>query len=269
MRAAVLGSPVTHSLSPVLHRAAYRLLGLDWTYDAVEVDETTLAAFLAELGPEWAGLSLTMPLKAAVLPLLDEVEPLGAAVGAVNTVVLRDGRRLGSNTDVPGLAAALSEHGLDAAGLGLLDRVVVLGSGATARSAVAALAGAREIVVVARRPDAFAAPGGASVRLAGWDRLAAEMSAPLVVSTVPTGGSDALAAAVPDAPGLLFDVVYDPWPTALARRWQDRGGDVLGGLDLLVHQAALQVLAMTGSTAAPADLVRVMRTAGRAELATR
>jgi shikimate dehydrogenase len=269
VRAAVLGSPVAHSLSPALHRAAYRLLGLDWTYDAVEVDEAGLAGFLATIGPEWAGLSLTMPLKAAVLPLLDDVEPLARTVGAVNTVVLRDGRRFGSNTDVPGLSAALAERGLDAAALASLRRVVVLGSGATARSAVAALAGAREIVVVARRPEAFVAPGGASVLLVGWDRLAAELSAPLVVSTVPTGASEALAEAVPDEPGLLFDVVYDPWPTPLARRWLDGSGSVLGGLDLLVHQAALQVRAMTGSTVATDELLRVMRTAGRAELATR
>jgi hypothetical protein len=105
----VLGRPIAHSLSPSLHRAAYAALGLDWRYDAVDVGEPELPGFLDALGSEWAGLSLTMPLKTAVLPLLDEVSALARDVAAANTVLLRDGRRHGDNTDVPGIVAALAE----------------------------------------------------------------------------------------------------------------------------------------------------------------
>ncbi|WP_461029536.1 shikimate dehydrogenase family protein, partial [Streptomyces sparsus] len=136
-RAAVLGSPIAHSLSPVLHRAAYRELGLtDWTYDRFEVDEAGIGPFLADLDGSWAGLSLTMPLKRAVIPLLDEVSDTASAVEAVNTVVFTDdGRRRGDNTDVPGMLAALRERGVER-----VDRATVLGAGATASSALAALA---------------------------------------------------------------------------------------------------------------------------------
>ncbi|WP_420906898.1 shikimate dehydrogenase family protein, partial [Streptomyces prasinus] len=135
-RAAVLGSPIAHSLSPVLHRTAYAELGLEsWTYDRFDVDETALPGFFEKLGPEWAGLSLTMPLKRVVVPLLDEVSETAASVEAVNTVVFaEDGRKTGDNTDIPGMVAALREHGIDK-----VDTAAILGAGATASSALAAL----------------------------------------------------------------------------------------------------------------------------------
>ena len=112
MKAAVLGSPVRHSLSPVLHRAAYAALGLTgWTYEAIECDAARLAGQIRACGPEWAGLSLTMPLKQAVLPLLDSAEPLVTQVAGANTVVFADGARRGFNTDVPGIMMALTEAG--------------------------------------------------------------------------------------------------------------------------------------------------------------
>ena len=136
-RAAVLGSPIAHSLSPELHRAAYAELGLTgWTYDRFEVDEAALPGFLAELPPgDWAGLSLTMPLKRAVMPLLDEISATAASVEAVNTVVFESsGRRVGDNTDIPGMVAALRERGVER-----VEHAAVLGAGATAASALAAL----------------------------------------------------------------------------------------------------------------------------------
>ena len=148
-RAAVLGSPIAHSLSPALHRAAYRELGLaGWTYDAIECDEEGLPALLDSLGPDWAGLSLTMPLKRAVLPLLDETEPLAAEVGAANTVILAGGQRRGFNTDVSGIVTALRQAGVTSTD----GNVLVIGSGATACSALAALreTGADEVTVAAR-----------------------------------------------------------------------------------------------------------------------
>jgi shikimate dehydrogenase len=270
-RAAVLGSPIAHSLSPVLHRAAYEELGLTgWSYDRFEVDEAALPGFLAELGPEWAGLSLTMPLKRAVIPLLDEISETAASVEAVNTVVFTDdGRSVGDNTDIPGMVAALRERGIEQ-----VDSAAILGAGATASSALAALARICTGEVVAYvRGEARAAEMrewgerlDIEVRTAQWSDAERALHAPLVIATTPAGATDALAAAVPERPATLFDVLYDPWPTPLAARWSMYGGAVVSGLDLLVHQAVLQVEQMTGRTPAPLE---VMRKAGERALAAR
>lgn len=270
-RAAVLGSPIAHSLSPVLHRAAYAELGLDdWVYERHEVAGDGIADFLAGLGPEWAGLSLTMPLKRAVIPELDTVSDTAASVEAVNTVVFTaDGRRAGDNTDIPGIVAALAERGVTA-----VDGAAVLGAGATASSALAALSQVCTGPVTAYvRSEERAAEMrgwgerlGVDVRTAGWERAAEAFAAPLVVATTPAGATDALAGEVPEHPGTLFDVLYEPWPTPLAAAWSGRGGRVVGGLDLLVHQAALQVEQMTGRAPAP---LAAMRKAGEQALAAR
>lgn len=268
-RAAVLGSPIAHSLSPVLHRAAYEALGMSgWRYEAVEVDQDGLAGFLDGLGPQWAGLSLTMPLKAAVLPLLDAAAPLVEVVGAANTVLLRDGLRVGDNTDVPGLAAALAQ-----AGVGRVDSAVVLGGGATARSAVAALAGVTgQVRAYLRDPGrggelaAVAERVGVALGVRPWDRAVADLHAPLVVNTTPAGAADALAAGVPSRPGVLFEVLYHPWPTPLAHAWTQRGGQVIDGVALLVHQAVLQVELMTGAAVDRTALASRLRTAAHAAL---
>ncbi|MCA6093100.1 shikimate dehydrogenase [Streptomyces sp. SCA3-4] len=270
-RAAVLGSPIAHSLSPVLHRAAYAELGLgEWTYDRFEVDEAALPAFLDGLDASWAGLSLTMPLKRAVIPLLDSVSATARSVEAVNTVVLTDdGRRLGDNTDIPGIEAALRERGVET-----VDSAAVLGAGATASSALAALARicTGEVTAYVRSAERAAEMRqwgerlGVAVRTADWSRAAEALAAPLAIATTPAGATDALADAVPEHPGTLFDVLYEPWPTPLAAAWARRGGTVLGGLDLLVHQAVLQVEQMTGRAPAP---LAAMRAAGEAALAAR
>ncbi|MGW0838334.1 shikimate dehydrogenase [Streptomyces prunicolor] len=270
-RAAVLGSPIAHSLSPVLHRAAYEELGLDnWSYDRFDVDEAGLPGFFKDLGPEWAGLSLTMPLKRAVMPLLDEISETAASVDAVNTVVFtEDGRRVGDNTDIPGMVAALREHGIEQ-----VDSAAILGAGATASSALAALSRVCTGEVVAYvRSEARAAEMrewgerlDVEVRTADWSDAAEGLRAPLVFATTPAGTTDVLSSAVPERPATLFDVLYDPWPTDLAARWSGYGGAVVSGLDLLVHQAVLQVEQMTGCRPAPVD---VMRRAGEKALADR
>ncbi|MEU3843541.1 shikimate dehydrogenase [Streptomyces sp. NPDC028635] len=270
-RAAVLGSPIAHSLSPVLHRAAYAELGLHgWSYDRFEVDEAGLPGFLGTLGAEWAGLSLTMPLKRAVIPLLDEISETASSVEAVNTVVLtEDGRRVGDNTDIPGMVAALREHGIEE-----VDTAAVLGAGATASSALAALSRvcSGEVVVYVRSETRAAEMRrwgerlDVEVRTADWADAAEALRAPLVVATTPAGTTDALAASVPERPATLFDVLYDPWPTELAARWSMFGGAVVSGLDLLVHQAVLQVEQMTGHAPAPLE---AMRRAGEKALAER
>jgi shikimate dehydrogenase len=266
-RAAVLGHPVDHSLSPVLHRAAYAALGLeDWSYEQRDVTEEQLPGVIAALDDTWAGLSLTMPLKQVVLPLLDHVDPLGRAVGAVNTVLIQGagaGRLLvGANTDVHGMVAALREAIGDGVPRG---PAVVLGAGATAASALAALGelGFRRPTVLARSPGRAgavvrAAHGlGVEPQVVRWDRgLATVAGAGVVVSTVPAGAADALAAelartATKDRPdgAVLLDVVYSPWPTPLAAQWAGSGGTVAPGWAMLLHQAAEQVRLMTGRDA--------------------
>lgn len=305
-----MGSPIAHSLSPVLHTAAYDALGLTgWTYRALECDGAALPVVLRELDEQGlAGVSLTMPLKRAVLPLLARTERLAADVGAANTVLFGGvlGEWWGANTDVPGMVAAIrrvapsahpagSGSGSDAGsvpGAGSGPGAVVLGGGATAASAIAAMGALRigSVLVVARRPDVAAAalvPLGAAfgvdVSVTGWtDDSRANWTAPLVVSTVPAGAADGLAAgladrlaagpaagmaaAVGDTTGrVLFDVVYSPWPTALAAAWQSGGGQVIGGLELLVEQAAHQVTLMTGRE----PPLAAMRAAGERALADR
>lgn len=272
MQAAVLGSPIAHSLSPVLHRAAYQALGLaSWRYEAIECDEAGLAATLAGCGPEWAGLSLTMPLKRAVLPLLDSAEPLVAEVGAANTVIFAAGARHGHNTDVPGMIRAMTAAGVSGTG-----SVLIIGAGATACSALAALrgVGAREATVAVRDPNRSAelisAAGriGVTVRLVGFDLEAASGSWNLLIATVPAGAADACAERILRAelvPEAVLDVVYHPSPTRLVAAAQRAGSVVVGGFELLLHQAARQVELMTARAAPTA----AMRRAGLAELQRR
>jgi shikimate dehydrogenase len=270
-RAAVLGSPIAHSLSPVLHTAAYAALGLDdWTYTAIECDEARLPGLIASCDAPWAGLSLTMPLKRAVLPLLDRTEPLALEVGGANTVVFADGRRHGYNTDVPGMVAALAEAGVTApAG------ATILGAGATACAALAALrAVGLAAVVVQARDQARAGDLLAAARRLG---LAVDLrpfgsevrDGDLLVSTVPAGAADFYTERAGDPrarPSAVLDVVYSPWPTPLATAAEKSGAIVVSGFDLLLHQAARQVELMTGRRPAP---LPPMRAAGQAELTRR
>jgi shikimate dehydrogenase len=261
----VLGSPIAHSLSPTLHNAAYLALGLTWwRYEAVECDEARLPAFLDSCGPDWVGLSLTMPLKRSVLPLLDRADPLVTEVGGANTVLFAAAQRLGYNTDVPGMVRALAAHGITT------GPAVILGGGATACAALAALRdlGEQSATVAARDLTRVGEVRNAAQRLGmnvefrpfEPDSLAG-MS--LVISTVPAGAADCLAkAAVLGGVVAVFDVVYRPWPTALATAASRAGATVIGGLDLLVQQAAIQVEIMTGR---PAPLAEMHR-AGLAEL---
>jgi len=271
----VLGSPVSHSLSPALHKAAYLALGLTWwRYEAIECDEARLPAFLDSCGPDWAGLSLTMPLKRAVLPLLDRAEPLVTAVGAANTVLLAAEQRLGYNTDVPGMVRALAEH--PAAGhLAEPDRpALILGGGATACAALAALRdlGQERATVAVRDPARTAELRAAAGRLAiavdvrplGEPALA---DARLVISTLPGSAADVVADVLDQlvrAPQVVFDVVYHPWPTRLAAAAARVGATVIGGFELLLRQAARQVELMTGR---PAPMEQ-MRLAGLQALQT-
>ncbi|GAA3210160.1 shikimate dehydrogenase [Actinocorallia longicatena] len=266
-RAAVLGSPIAHSLSPVLHRSAYAAMGLEgWSYEAHECAEDGLAAFLER---DWAGLSLTMPLKRTALALAAESSELAVRVGGANTLVRRDGRWVADNTDVYGIVTALGE-----AGVGSLDRLVVLGGGATAASALAgaALLGAREATLVVRNPGRAGETAevgercGLDVRVEPLGELGSLLKTQLVVSTLPGDGAGTYAEMVAEAGVPVFDVVYAPWPTSLARAVLAGGGTVVNGFAMLLHQAVRQVEMMTGRTDVP---VEAMRTAGEAELIRR
>lgn len=276
--AAVIGSPIAHSLSPVIHRAAWERLGLagDWEYRSAEVDRGGLGAFIAGLDPQCRGLSVTMPCKQAVMQLMDVVDPLAAAVGAVNTVVPGAGVLTGFNTDVHGITTAIAEARA-ARGLGPARSACVLGARATASSALAALdaLGVTRTTVVARR---FSGPGSvvaAAARMGvGIDqvligdtaRAGAALAADIVVSTLPAGAADPLAALVrPGGHQCLLDVVYAPRDTALRRAFEAGGAVIAEGTEMLIHQGAQQVRLMTGRD----PDTGVMRAALEAEVASR
>ncbi len=270
MRCAVLGDPIEHSLSPALHRAAYVALDLDWTYDARRVPGGGLADFLRGLDDEWRGLSLTMPLKREAMPLLTSRDVWADLAGAANTLLLDADGIHGLNTDVPGAVAALRE-----ATAASFDRAVVLGGGATATSVLLALAelGCGSAVLAVRDPGRVTQTLEAVRRHARPPRLETvpiddltTVDADVVVSTVPAEAqSAAVLAAVAEVP-VVFDVVYDPWPTPLAAAARAEGRVLVGGLDLLLWQAVDQVRAMTGRFDVP---VAAMRAAGEAGLAER
>ena len=268
-RCAVLGSPIAHSLSPVLHEAAYAELGLTgWSYGRAQVGAGGLAPFVESLDASWRGLSLTMPLKVEVLALpgVQVVSADARLTGVANTLLLDGASREVHNTDVDGLVWALDRALDDGVGA-----ATVLGSGATARSALVALArlGAAQVQVLARDPAKahalrpLAETLGLTLHVLPWGGSAPD--ADVLVSTVTAGALDGWVEQVADSAEVVFDVVYDPWPTTLAAAADRAGARLVDGLDLLVGQAVLQVALMTGRRPSP----EALRAAGDAALAAR
>lgn len=242
-RLAVLGSPISHSRSPAIHRAAYEVLGLDWSYESADVAGDSLADYIGSRDASWRGLSLTMPLKRDILPLLETRDPLVDRVGGANTVLFGDDGLRGFNTDVQGVIAALQEHGITH-----VERVHILGGGATAASVIVALEqlGLRHALVSVRAPERSAdlrdlgEQNGVTVDVSGFGASAG--GADLLVNTIP-GRAEV---EFDDAPLLAsrtpyFEVAYDPWPSPRAARWDAAGLALISGLDLLIHQAVGQV----------------------------
>ncbi len=267
MRAAVLGRPVSHSLSPILHRAAYAALGLtDWTYDALDIGAEDLPVLLAGLGEEWRGFSVTMPCKQAAVDAADLVEPLPRLLHAANTLVRTDAGWRAENTDVAGIGMALQLAGVDSVGA-----ATIIGAGGTATAAAVAVSslGAEHVDVVVRDP----ARAGEVTRVLDVLGVAstvtpfpnAVLDAPLVVSTVPVDAQPVVVALPWRAEHTVLDVLYAPWPTPLAQRVTAAGGTVAGGLDVLFWQATLQVELMTGQPAP----IAAMRSALDAAVAAR
>jgi len=257
VKAAVLGSPIAHSLSPLLHRSGYASRGLDeWSYQRFELTAAQLPGFLAGLDDDWRGFSLTMPLKQACLEVADEVTPLAARAGAGNTLIRTETGWRADNTDIPGLVAALRPvwQGWTSA--------AILGAGATARSAILALEelGVTSVTVYARRPEqaddliCWAAAVAPELRLTSADLGSwATGGEQAVLSTLPAGAIDGVG--VVPGPGLVFDAVYAGWPTPLARAAEAAGRTVVGGAELLLAQALLQFEQFTG-VQPDADLLR-------------
>jgi shikimate dehydrogenase len=265
-RAAVLGCPVGHSRSPALHRAAYQALGLDgWSYQALECTEAALPGLVDGLGPEWVGLSVTMPGKRAALARADVRTERAVAVGSANTLVrLADGRWRADCTDIDGVTGALTEQGWAGPRSG---RALLLGAGATASATVVGLAelGIEHVELMVRNPQRAAGTAAVAHRFGlrtsviAWDpALPGVEACDVVVSTVPAGVADDCAPAAARA-AFVLDVVYHPWPTPMARAVQAAGGRLATGLDMLLHQAFGQVEQFTGRPAPRAVMAAVLR----------
>ena len=263
-RAGVCGKPIDHSLSPLLHGTAYQALGLtDWSYDRAEVDEDSFLPHVARLDESWRGLSLTMPLKEVAFQACAEVSDLARVVGAINTLVrsAADGSWAGDNTDVHGIVAALSE-----AGVGRGGRAVVVGGGATARSALAALAemGVSEAVLLVRREirhktEAVAQQLGISVQAAPLTALADAVD--VVIGTVPPAAYPADFQLAPGEGGVVLDCVYGGGPSPLLAAAVLAGYAAVPGTEMLLHQAAAQVRLMTGHEPPVAEMRAALQAA--------
>lgn len=261
-RAGVVGSPIAHSMSPVLHRAAYDALGLEgWSFHRDLVASGDLSAYVAGLPGDWVGLAVTMPLKEEALALATDVGPEASLVGGVNTLVrAADGWR-GENTDVHGLEQALRE-----AGLGPVASAAVIGSGATARSALLALSrlGLEEVQLIVRgrvRPGALELADrlGLAVTTSRYADGPASWGSPgVVVSTVPAGATPPVDGWALPGGAVVCDVVYAGWPTPWAANWTAQGVEVSRGDAMLLHQAVRQVELMTGHDAPVAAMAEAL-----------
>ena len=262
-RAAVLGSPIAHSLSPALHNAAYLALGIEGKYDAVEVGSGQLSKFMAKVRTteaNWIGFSLTMPLKEEALEVADQIDPLAKQIKSANTLVPTIDGWFATSTDVSGFIWALSSNQVSD-----FETIQIIGAGGTARAAAAAVdAPGRKITVISRSAsrenDMRNAVTLAKLDFVEWREQ--ELSADLVINTSPKNAADIF----DGNRGVLFESLYDPWPTKLASKWQGR---VIDGLELLVHQAVDQLHLMTGFVLDRSQMAKLLRVAGEAELKDR
>ncbi|MEJ6607199.1 MAG: shikimate dehydrogenase [Candidatus Planktophila sp.] len=244
LNGAVLGFPVSHSLSPKLHNQAYRLAGLTGSYRAIEVQSGQLQAFMTEQGNDFDYFSLTMPLKeeALQLDLNIEIDPLSRRIQSINTLIRKDNTWRATSTDGSGFVKALLS-----AGHSHFDRVLIMGAGGTARAVAGVMDGLANSVDVMRR-SVRRSPGIAACfqiiipKFLDWDDAIDLGSYDLIINTTPSGAADLVAENIEGSiQGVLFDVLYKPWPTLLARRWSDAGGSVLSGLELLLFQGIDQL----------------------------
>ena len=260
IRAAVLGSPISHSLSPTLHRTAYENLGIDGHYEAIEVTSENLGEFISSRDDSWTGFSLTMPLKERVLTIADEVDLLARKINSANTLVRSSSGWRALSTDVNGFT-----HSLAAAGVADIGKVIILGSGATARAAAASCDGSgRQIIVVHRTPERERSMRESvihsHVEFRSWGSDLEE--ADVLINTTPAGVADSYSEKLDGVVrGVYFEALYKPWPTKLLARWRALNGFAIDGLDLLVHQGIDQVELMTGKAINRQVLAPILRSA--------
>ena len=261
IKAAVLGSPISHSLSPLLHAIAYTELGLESDYTRIDVKSGELGAFLERCGPDWSGFSLTMPLKEEVLDFSKSVSSLAARIRSANTLVQSSSQEWSATTtDVSGFTQALSANGRDASG-----DVLVIGGGATARAAVSACDGVSTRITVMLRSQSRVKEisncvESSDLDFVEWGSANLFETSDLIISTTPEGASDSLVKNFPSNPaGIFFDVLYNPWPTLALKTWRNLGGQTVDGLDLLVHQAIDQVSIFSGESFERTTMAQLMR----------
>lgn len=247
-RLAVIGSPIEHSLSPVLHKAAYEALGLDWAYERHEVSEDTFESFLQDLNQDFRGLSVTMPLKLKANNFAHTIDFHSKVTGSSNTLLFdyhNDSRQVtGFNTDVFGIVLALKDVGVES-----VRHCVVIGSGATAASAVVACAelGAEHVTVFARNLEkanylsVVADQSGLSLSVSNITEFSTTDVCELAISTLPGSVDLSLEELTRTPHATLLDVSYSPWPSSKATLWSERGGQVVSGLRMLARQALMQV----------------------------
>jgi len=265
IKAAVLGSPISHSLSPLLHNTAYAQLGIQGSYEAIEVNAGGLAKFIDERDESWTGFSLTMPLKEEAVAYAKHVDDLAKRINSSNTLYRDGGVWRATSTDVIGFSQALKFHKIDIKG-----HVVILGAGATARDAAAACDGfATHITVMNRSLSRVQGMSDAVIEselsFLDWNNLSVLNDADLVISTAPAGVTDSIE--LPQKTSVpFFEALYKPWPTPASALWASRGGTVIDGLDLLIHQAVAQIEIFTGKTFDTASMYSQLRSVGLAAL---
>lgn len=266
MKAAVLGKPISHSLSPIIHNAAYQLLDLPHVYEAIELDEESFIDFMANLKDDWLGFSLTMPLKEVAFDVTTEVSTVAKLTNSINTLICQPLLRA-DNTDVFGISQALRFGGCNSP-----KTATIIGAGATARSAIVALEGLgiEVIQIFARNLEKSARCIDLGNQLGITVDSTTEFSNNLVnvdvvINTTPKGVADEYSNRIESPTGCLLDVIYDPWPTKLAKVWLESGLTVIPGYQMLLHQAIRQIELMTGLS----PDVENLQTALAAEIAKR
>jgi shikimate dehydrogenase len=262
IQAGVLGSPISHSLSPILHRTAYAALGVKAEYRAYEVSSGNLMKFIKEDGKNLNCLSLTMPLKEEALEIAPHVSDIALQISSGNTLYKKDDVWHLTSTDVEGFSYALAAHQRSASG-----KVLIIGAGATARAVVAACNATCETLTVvtrskSREDSIVKAAAGMSVDFVDWGSETSMDSFNLVVNTTPGDSAAKFANSVMAPQGILFELIYNPWPTQLLASWKKSGGSTIDGLELLIHQAISQIEIFASQTVNRAELAAMMRIEG-------
>jgi shikimate dehydrogenase len=264
INAAVLGSPIAHSLSPLIHSLAYEYLGVAAHYEAIEVNAGALTKFLNQTDKNC--LSLTMPLKEEAMKVADVISDVATRISCGNTLSLNEGVWSLTSTDVSGFDKALKMHGIDT-----VDSVLIIGAGATARAAIASVSAiTKSVSVVSRSSEREAAMNRASlvdVTYLPWEFTSQINTATLVINTTPNQAADFFLSGIDKPRGTLFEVLYHPWPTAISRTWSETQAQVIDGLDLLIHQAIAQVEIFSGVACDRDILYTKMREAAVQKLA--